>query len=99
MNTKGSGMIEQISQLQTAERSEPGTKGSQSYTEHVNPQWVRLLQLLQMDARYTRCQGVVLQTENGDRILDFLSGYCVHNIGHNHPAIISALHEELDSCG
>ena len=75
------------------------TTNDKSYSNHVNPQWVRLLELLQMDVRYTRCQGVELYTVNGDRILDFLSGYCVHNVGHNHPAIISALHDELERCG
>ena len=25
------------------------------YQEHVSPQWVRLLEVLQMNARYTRC--------------------------------------------
>jgi ornithine--oxo-acid transaminase len=69
------------------------------YSEHVNPQWVRLLDLLEMNVRYKRCSGSELFTADGRRILDFLSGYCVHNIGHNHPAVISALHEELDQCG
>ena len=69
------------------------------YSEHVNPQWVRLLDLLEMNVRYERCSGSELFTADGRRILDFLSGYCVHNIGHNHPAVISALHEELDQCG
>jgi ornithine--oxo-acid transaminase len=52
-----------------------------------------------MDAEYTRCSGVELHAAKGDVILDFLSGYCVHNAGHNHPAIIDALHRELDRCG
>jgi ornithine--oxo-acid transaminase len=69
------------------------------YHNHVNPQWVRLLDVLRMNARYTRCSGTELHTEDGRRILDFLSGYCVHNAGHNHPAIIGALKEELDRCG
>src|ERR1700756_5653691 len=69
------------------------------YSEHVNPQWVRLLDLLEMNVRYERCLGSELFTADGRRILDFLSGYCVHNVGHNHPAIISALREELESCG
>ena len=60
------------------------------YQECVNPQWVRLLDVLQMNVRYTRCQGTELDTEDGRRILDFLSGYCVHNAGHNHPAIVAA---------
>jgi ornithine--oxo-acid transaminase len=69
------------------------------YSQHVNPQWVRLLDLLEMNARYERCLGTELFTSDGRRILDFLSGYCVHNTGHNHPAIIAALRDELESCG
>src|ERR1051325_7745397 len=69
------------------------------YSECVNPQWVRLLKLLQMNARYERCIGPELFTSDGRRILDFLAGYCVHNTGHNHPAIIAALRDELDRSG
>ena len=71
----------------------------QSYIDHVNPQWVRLLNLLRMETEYTLCSGAELHTAHGDVVLDFLSGYCVHNVGHNHPAIIAALHAELDRCG
>ncbi len=67
----------------------------QNYADHVNPQWTRLLDLLQMNAEYTRCEGVELTTADGRVILDYLSGYCVHNVGHNHPAIIEALQGEL----
>jgi ornithine--oxo-acid transaminase len=69
------------------------------YENHVNPQWSRLLDVLQMRVRYRRCEGAELWTEEGRRILDFLSGYCVHNAGHNHPAIIAELKEELDRGG
>ena len=69
------------------------------YAKHVNPQWVRLLNLLQMNVRYERCLGAELFTSDGRRVLDFLSGYCVHNTGHNHPAIVAALQEELAKCG
>ncbi|MDP8990178.1 MAG: aspartate aminotransferase family protein [Acidobacteriota bacterium] len=72
---------------------------SVEYQAHVNPQWVRLLDALQMNVRYRRCAGVELHAEDGRRFLDFLSGYCVHNTGHNHPAIIEALHWELDRQG
>ncbi|MGD0362952.1 MAG: aspartate aminotransferase family protein [Bryobacteraceae bacterium] len=69
------------------------------YSEHVNPQWVRLLNLLQMNVRYQRCLGAELFTSDGRRILDFLSGYCVHNTGHNHPVIVAALQRELSGDG
>src|SRR5450759_5893986 len=52
-----------------------------------------------MDVRYERCAGAELFSEDGERYLDFLSGYCVHNTGHNHPRIIAALKEELDRSG
>jgi len=70
-----------------------------SYAEFVNPQWVRLLELLDMDVRYERCAGAELFGEDGERYLDFLSGYCVHNTGHNHPRIIQALKDEMDRSG
>src|SRR5579863_5592854 len=69
------------------------------YAERVNREWVRLLDLLQMNVRYERCIGTELFTADGRRILDFLSGYCVHNLGHNHPAIIGAIKDELDRRG
>jgi ornithine--oxo-acid transaminase len=73
--------------------------GVSSYSTYVNPQWVRLLDLLEMNVEYERCVGSELFTSDGRRILDFLSGYCVHNIGHNHPAVIAALREELEARG
>lgn len=69
------------------------------YAERVNPQWVRLLDLLQMNVRYERCEGAELFAADGRRIIDFLSGYCVHNVGHNHPDVVEALQRELARCG
>ena len=56
-----------------------------SYSQYVNPQWAKLLDVLDLSASYERCAGSELFTADGRRILDFLSGYCVHNVGHNHP--------------
>ena len=69
------------------------------YAEYVNPQWARLLEVLQMNVSYLRCEGAELFRADGQRVLDFLSGYCVHNTGHNHPCIVSAVREELDRSG
>jgi ornithine--oxo-acid transaminase len=73
--------------------------GSRTYEEYVNPQWVALLNLLGMNVEYERCSGCELFTKDGRRILDFLSGYCVHNTGHNHAYIVKALKAELDKSG
>ena len=83
----------------TAVQLEHTQKTSQRYAERVNPAWVRLLDLLQMNVRYERCLGAELFTADGRRILDFLSGYCVHNAGHNHPDVVRALQLELERCG
>src|ERR1700688_3456955 len=73
--------------------------GARSYQEYVNPQWVALLNLLEMNVEYQRCSGCELFTKDGRRILDYLSGYCVHNAGHNHPRIVDALKDELGKSG
>ncbi|HEY6448494.1 MAG TPA: aspartate aminotransferase family protein [Acidobacteriaceae bacterium] len=73
--------------------------GHRTYAAHVNPQWVRLLNLLEMDVEYTECRGEKLQTADGRTILDFLSGYCVYNAGHNHPHIVDELQRELSQRG
>jgi ornithine--oxo-acid transaminase len=69
------------------------------YADFVNPQWVALLELLDMNVQYERCSGAELFTTDGRRILDFLSGYCVHNTGHNHLYIVQQLKDELEKCG
>jgi ornithine--oxo-acid transaminase len=81
----------------TVSAARPAT--TSNYKEHVNPQWVTLLTLLGMNVEYERCLDCELFTKDGRRILDFLSAYCVHNVGHNHPYIIQALKDELDKCG
>ena len=48
------------------------------YAKHINPQWVRLLSLLQMNVSYSHCLGAEIFSGDGRRFLDFLSGYCVH---------------------
>src|SRR5580704_996948 len=75
------------------------TSNTSNYNDYVNPQWVSLLNLLGMNVDYERCLGCELFTKDGRRVLDFLSGYCVHNTGHNHPYIIRALKDEMDRCG
>ena len=77
----------------------PALSSTNLYEQHVNPEWVRLLNVLQMNVQYAHCAGAELRTADGRRILDCLSGYCVHNLGHNHPQVLAALKEELDRRG
>lgn len=84
-----------MGRLATTAKQSPG----RAYERFVNPQWVRLLDVLGMDADYVRCAGSDLFLRDGRRVLDFNAGYCVHNVGHNHPRVVSALKEELDRGG
>jgi ornithine--oxo-acid transaminase len=82
-----------------ADLTTSSTSPDSAYRRFVNPEWVRLLALLGMNVNYRRCLGSELHTEDGRTILDFLSGYCVHNTGHNHPYIVESLVQELQSSG
>ncbi|MFQ5670624.1 MAG: aspartate aminotransferase family protein [Acidobacteriota bacterium] len=75
----------------TARRIATGTL----HARHINAQWVHLLDFLGMNIDYASCRGTTLRTADGRRIPDFLSGYCVYNIGHNHPDVLGELIEEL----
>lgn len=85
--------------MSTAIQFTDQTDRSERYAQHVNREWVRLLDVLQMNVRYERCVGAELFTSDGRCIVDFLSGYCVHNVGHNHPDVVNALRKELEQCG
>jgi ornithine--oxo-acid transaminase len=76
-----------------------GGETANLYERYVNPQWVRLLDVLRMNVKYERCFGAELYTADEKAILDFNSGYCVLNVGHNHPRVVAALKDELDKAG
>jgi ornithine--oxo-acid transaminase len=73
------------------------TEDQGTYTNYVNPIWVKLLDLAGMNVCYTHCSGSELYTADGRTILDCLSGHCVHNVGHNHPSVVAELVAELQS--
>src|SRR5271166_4984742 len=85
--------------MSTAIQVGQSEQASERYAKRVNREWVRLLDLLQMNVRYERCVGAELFASDGRCIVDFLSGYCVHNVGHNHPDVVRALQNELERCG
>src|SRR6202171_134226 len=58
--------------------------------------------LSQVLYRYTplvidRAHGSYLYTVDGRRYLDFASGIGVTNLGHGHPDVVKAAHEQLDN--
>ena len=43
-----------------------------------------------------RAEGAYLYDKNGQRYLDLISGIAVSNVGHRHPAVLEAIHNQLD---
>lgn len=50
----------------------------------------------QSDLLISRAEGPYLWTEDGRRVLDFVSGIAVTNVGHGNPKVLKAAHEQMD---
>lgn len=44
----------------------------------------------------THAQGAHLFLEDGRQIIDFISGIAVSSLGHGHPSVLQAIHEQVD---
>ncbi len=67
------------------------------YAKHINPQLVRVLRSIGFDRQYVRGEGAYLYDADGERYLDFLSGFGVFALGRSHPVLKKALHDALDA--
>jgi ornithine--oxo-acid transaminase len=65
------------------------------HARYVNPAWAKVSQLTGYDKVYTKAEGAHLWDQDGRRYLDCVSGFCVSNIGHNHPVVRKALQDAL----
>jgi len=65
----------------------------ETYKSYVNPVLAGLQALLGMDLNFVKAQGCSVWDEDGNRYLDFVGGYGSLNLGHNHPAVLEALHK------
>ena len=77
-----------------AERS---GQGYELHARYMNPQFPRMLHAIGFDKVYERAEGAYLYDGDGNRYLDFLSGFGAIGLGHNHPVIRKALHDLLDA--
>lgn len=65
------------------------------HARYINPTWARVTRLIGYDKVYARAEGCYLYDAQGRRTLDCVSGFCVSNVGHNHPAVRRALQDAL----
>jgi ornithine--oxo-acid transaminase len=77
-----------------AERS---GEGYELHARYLNPQRPRMLHTIGFDKVYERADGGYLYDGAGNRYADFLSGFGVFGVGHNHPVVRKALHDVLDA--
>ncbi|MCS7063316.1 MAG: aspartate aminotransferase family protein [Methylacidiphilales bacterium] len=71
----------------------------ENYTLHeryLNRTLVQVQRMIGFDKVYARAEGQYLYDQEGNRYLDFLSGFGVYNIGRNHPIAKQAIRDILD---
>ena len=66
------------------------------HEKHLNHQLARVLKTIGFDRFYVRGKGCYLYDAEGERYLDFLSGFGVYALGRSHPALKAALHQAID---
>ena len=66
------------------------------HDRHLNSELAGVLKTIGFDRFYVRGEGSYLFDAEGDRYLDFLSGFGVYALGRSHAAIKAALHQAID---
>jgi ornithine--oxo-acid transaminase len=79
--------------LLTARRGE----GYDLHARYLNPQLPKMLHAIGFDKVYERAEGAYLYDRDGNRYADFLAGFGVFGVGHNHPVVRKALKDVLDA--
>jgi acetylornithine/succinyldiaminopimelate/putrescine aminotransferase len=72
-------------------------EGAALHGAHVNPQVPRVLHAIGFDRVFVRAEGAHYWDVDGNRYLDFLSGFGVAGVGRSHPVVRQALHDMLDA--
>lgn len=67
-----------------------------NYKNHINPEFVKMLKLLNFDKNYVKADDVEVFDQDGNKYLDFLGGYGSLNLGHNRKEIIDAVNRVTD---
>ncbi len=66
------------------------------YTEYVNPSLTNLMRFAGFgDVEYD-ASGLIVRDYSGNEYIDCLGGYGVFSLGHKHPEVVAAVHDQLD---
>jgi ornithine--oxo-acid transaminase len=72
-------------------------QGEQLHARHLNAQVPRMLNTIGFVRDLRAASGSWYDDVDGERYLDFLSGFGVYALGRNHPVVRQALHDVLDA--
>jgi putrescine aminotransferase len=61
------------------------------HRRHLNPRYVTLLKLVDLDRLFVRASGVHVWDSDGNQYVDFLGGFAALSVGYNHPRICAAI--------
>ncbi|MDE2126327.1 MAG: aminotransferase class III-fold pyridoxal phosphate-dependent enzyme [Armatimonadetes bacterium] len=89
-------VVQTESDTVTAEARSSAESVIDLYKAHINPGLARLLQFGGFDDLEVSASGCHVMTASGRRYLDFLGGFGVFSLGHRHPAVVQAVHAQLD---
>ncbi len=67
----------------------------ETHRDHINPAFVKMLRTIGFDKGYVRGEGCYLWDEQGNKYLDFLTGWGVLALGRNHPKVKAVLRQVL----
>lgn len=67
------------------------------FRHHINPEMADFYSHNHLERVFVKGEGTMLTDTDGHQYLDFVSGYGCVNVGHNHPAITSAMNEYIAS--
>jgi ornithine--oxo-acid transaminase len=67
------------------------------HDQHINSAFVKMLRTIGFNKAYVRGQGCHLWDHDGNKYLDFLTGWGVFALGRNHPKIRAVLRQTLDA--
>ncbi len=71
------------------------TKLFESYGRLINPAYPAFLNKLGLNAVAARAEGATITDSDGKVYIDCVGGYGLFNIGHNNPAVVQALTDQL----
>src|SRR5947208_16223199 len=66
------------------------------HDQHINSAFVKMLRTIGFDKGYVRGEGPYLWDAQGNKYLDFLTGWGVFALGRNHPKIRAVLQQVLN---